>query len=339
MKGVFTILTMFVFILIGFLRPVTQASDLEISGFFDVTGSYQDRSADRTAFSLGQAEIDLTREFSDKVGVEVAIAYHNETATFELGAAIVDIHLFGSKGTSHRRFRRLDHSGIIAGQFDVPFGIDYQVYPSLDRKLVTSPMAVELTHAGWNDFGVQLYMSSNYGNLVIFGVNGFESSYEISDQAHSLSLGLAIGETVNTTPANAFGGRLGVLPLENLEIGASGAVGLNKSDNSEMILLGGDVQYSIADFALKGEYVHHSLNRSIDEEKNQGYYIQTMYSFDQLFVVGRYGAFEPDNSNWHDRWTAGIGYVITEGVEMRFESTINKNSANNTNILQLAAAF
>jgi hypothetical protein len=171
-------------------------------------------------------------------------------------------------------------------------------------------------------------------------VKGFESSYEVSDQAHSLSLGLAIGEEINTTPANAFGGRLALTPIENLEIGGSAAMGLNKSDKNEMIITGGDLQYSISDFDFKGEYIQHSLNRSIEEEKNQGYYFQSTFNLNQVFLVGRYGAFKPDGETiWTDRTSIGAGYIITDGVELRFESTIYKNSTNNTNILQLAAGF
>jgi len=334
MKTKLSILGLFLVALCAGLSLPASGSDLEITGFFDVTGSYQNSAEDKTAFGLGQAELDLEHQLANNVLASVGIAYNNETSNFELAMATVEINLINN----NRSF--INSASISAGQFYVPFGIDYNVRASIDRKLITSPLAVGLTHAGWNDLGVQFNVESEYGNLVIYGVNGFESSYEVSDQAHSLSLGLAIGEEINTTPANAFGGRLALTPIENLEIGGSAAMGLNKSDKNEMIITGGDLQYSISDFDFKGEYIQHSLNRSIEEEKNQGYYFQSTFNLNQVFLVGRYGAFKPDGETiWTDRTSIGAGYIITDGVELRFESTIYKNSNNNTNILQLAAGF
>ena len=204
---------------------------------------------------------------------------------------------------------------------------------------MNAPLAVELTHQGWNDFGVQFYISWKFANFVAYGVNGFESSYEVSDAAHALSLSLAIGEEINTSPANAFGTRVGLLPVKGLEVGGSLAIGMNQSDKSEMLMLGGDLQYDIADFSFKGEYIQHSLNRSIEEEKNKGYYFQALHNFNKVFLTGRYGAFQPDGEEWADRYTIGAGYAIADAIELRFETTINNNSGSNTNILQLVGGF
>ncbi|RKX22194.1 MAG: hypothetical protein DRP51_02830 [Candidatus Zixiibacteriota bacterium] len=323
---------------VGFGSSVI-GGDLEISGFFDVVGNYQSSAGDKTSFGLGQAELDLARELSDNIAFEAAIAYNSEAGVFELGAAVIDIHLFGSEGKHRRPALGVKHSGVIVGQFDVPFGIDYKVYASIDRKLVSPPLAVDFTHEGWNDFGVQLYMDWTFGNFVAYGVNGFESSYLVSDAAHALSLGLSIGSEVNTTPANAFGTRVGLTPVPELEVGGSLAFGLNQSDKSEMLMFGGDLQYTVADFNFKGEYIQHSLNRSIEEETNKGYYFQALYNINQFFLTGRYGAFQPDGADWAYRYTIGAGYAVADAVEIRFESTINENSFENTNILQLVGGF
>ena len=161
----------------------------------------------------------------------------------------------------------------------------------------------------------------------------------VSDAAQALSLSLSIGDEINTTPANAFGTRAGLTPIQDLEIGGSFAFGLNQSGKSEMMMFGGDLQYRLADFSLKGEYIQHSLNRSIEEESNQGYYVQALYNFNKLFLTGRYGAFQPDGADWVDRYTIGAGYAIADAVELRFETTVNNNSINNTNILQLVGGF
>ena len=106
-----------------------------------------------------------------------------------------------------------------------------------------------------------------------------------------------------------------------------------------MMLVGADLQLSVQNIDIKGEYISHSLNRSLAEETNQGYYFQATYNFERTFLVGRYGAIEPEGMDWYKRYTLGAGYGVTDGVELRFESTINDNSGDNTNILQLVAGF
>ncbi len=316
------------------MPAAASGSELDISGFFDVTSTYQDSRGDRNEFGLGQAEVDIESELSEKAAIKVAVAYNNQTSGFELGEAEIDINLYSYESGP------VSSVNIAAGLFDVPFGIDYWVYPSIDRKLVTAPLVVEMTHGCWNDFGFRLNVTSDVANLIVFGVNGFESSFDVIDQAQSLALGVPIGTEVNTTPANAFGGRLGFTPVEHLEVGGSFAVGLNESDKDEMVLMGGDFQYWISNFDFKGEYITHSLNRSITEEKNKGYYFQSVYDFGRTFLVGRYDSFKPDGVDWTTLYSLGAGYAVTNGVELRFETVIDSdNSTNNANILQLVAGF
>lgn len=312
---------------------------IEWSGFFDVVSTHQSSAADNTEFGLNQAEIDLTSQLSDRIAIEAAIAYVPNDAFFELGAAFVDIDLFGGGGSHVRPAFRVDHSSVMVGQIDVPFGIDYKVYASPDRKLITTPMAVDLTHDSWNDFGLQFNLKATHGNLVVFGVNGFESSAEVIDEAQSLTLGYEVTEEVNTTPAAAFGGRLGIAPVGFLELGSSFAFGINESDHNEMFLVGADLQVSLASFEFKGEYISHSLNRSIAEETNRGYYLQGSYSFGPAFVVSRYGSFRPQDNQWVGRMSIGGGYALTEGAELRLENIVAENNENNQTIFQLVASF
>ena len=309
-------------------------SELDISGFVDVISTYQNSQDDQNEFGLGQAEIDIENDLSERSSIAVAVAYNNEDAVFELNTAEIGLNVWANNNSF---FSSVD---VTAGQFYVPFGIDYNVYPSIERKLVTSPMVVDYTHCGWNDFGVRLNVTSPVGNLVVFGVNGFESSYEVIDAAQSLTLGVAVGEEINTTPANAFGGRLGITPVSNLEFGGSFAIGINESNEDEMVLYGGDIQYSVNQFDFKGEYIAHSLNRSIEQEDNAGYYLQGIYNFDRVFLVGRYDSFQPDGADWCNRYSIGAGYSVIENIEIRFETQIdNDNSDNNQNFLQLVAGF
>jgi hypothetical protein len=321
-------------------QPTEPWNGLEISGFVDVLSNHQSSAEDKVDFGLGQAEVDLASELYERAAIEVAIAYNNETGNFELGAAIIDFHLFEGEGSHARPEFGIDHSSIIVGQFDVPFGIDYAVYASADRKMITAPRVVDITHGGWNDLGLQFALETTHGSIVAYAVNGFESSTEVLDEVASLAAGVDVFEEIDTSPANAFGTRIGIAPFSALEFGSSFAAGWNASGHSEMTLVGADLQFSMFNLELKGEFIYHSLNRSIAEENNRGYYIQSLYQlFDRVFVVGRYGSFKPDGADWIGQMSGGAGYALTDGLELRFESLINENSDNNQNLLQIVAGF
>jgi hypothetical protein len=313
--------------------PGDLFGELEISGFFDVIGTHQTATEDETEFGLGQAEVDIESQLSERASIAMAVAYNSDESTFELGCAELGLNVYANDETF------VSSIDVIAGQFDVPFGIDYNVYPSIDRKLITAPLAVDHTHGGWNDFGVKYQMESEFGNFVGYWVNGFESSAEVLDEALTLSLGYDVFEEINTTPATAFGARVGITPTPNLEFGGSFASGLNESSRSEMTLIGADAQVNLADFQFKGEYISHSLNRSIAPETNSGYYAQAMYNFNPIYVVGRYGSFKPEDVDWVGQGSLGVGYAIAESIELRFETVINKDSDENANVLQMAVGF
>ena len=316
-------------------------SDIEITGFMDFISSYHNTIADETNISLGQAEIDLTKDIGSNKSIELAIAYNNDESKFELGAAILDIHLSNSVGERHNRKSSYIHSSLIVGQFDVPFGIDYQSYASVDRKLISAPRVVDLTHEGWNDVGLNLTMENSYGNLSVFVVNGFESSAEITSQVINIATGLPEDQIdeVDTTPSNAFGGRLGMNLFSGLEVGSSLALGLNADNKDEMMIIGADVQYNMSNLLIKGEYIQHSVNRSVQEENHKGYYLQSLYNFDSFFLTSRYGSFKPDGVEWVGQLSIGGGIPISDGVEIRVESLIHESSANNITMLQFVSEF
>ena len=322
--------------------PDNIPGEIEVSGFFDVVASAQASNEDETQFDLGQAEIDLARQLSNLAEIQVAVVYDNESENFELGAAFVDLELFNRRESDPATATGFPISrlNLLLGQFDVPFGIDYHVYPSIERKLVTAPLAVDLTHGGWNDYGIQLGVESQHANLVCYWVNGFASSAEVLDVVQTLATGTEVYEEIDTSPANAFGSRLGIKPLGWLEIGSSVAAGWNASGKDEMVLLGADLQLALGDFGLKGEYISHSLNRSVAKEDNRGYYLEADYRvFGDAFVVGRYGAFKPDSETWDSYGSLGAGYAIADQVEVRCETTLNERSADNQTLFQIVAGF
>jgi FtsZ-binding cell division protein ZapB len=316
-------------------EPEQVFGDLAISGFFDAVSSYQNSQEDKIEFAMNQAEIDIESEISDRAAGCVAVAYNGETGNFELAVAELAISLYNS---DDRFLKSLDFG---TGQFDIPFGIDCRVYASIDRKLITGPAVVDETHGGWNDFGFYLSGETDPANFVVYWVNGFEATAEVTEIVLNLETDEEeeLTEEINTTPAYAMGGRLGFTYIPGLELGTSFAFGINESGKSEMNLWGADLTFEYETFELKGEFIYHSSNRSIAEENSRGYYTQASYGFNAFTLTGRYGSFKPEGEDWTGGLSLGAGYAITEGVEIRFETTFNNDSDNNLNLLQFVAGF
>lgn len=302
---------------------------LDITGFGDAITTFEQNNTEGDYYGINQAEVDLETNLNEKLAVAAAIAWGEEA--FELAVFTVDFHLFGLEGDHIRTVEGIDRSGIIAGRFDVPFGIDYKVYASIDRKLVSAPLVVENTHDGWNDHGIQAYVETPWANAVVFGVNGF--GYEWTEPA---------GTTEEIGAKTSFGGRVGITPNDLIEVGGSYAGFINENSDLDMALIGADLQFNIRNFVLKGEFITHRMGLSRDEEvTNYGFYSQGLYDFGPIFVVGRFGLYSPDEEGADDftRVSGGIGWKIYESCEMRFEYQANSGDTENKGLLQLVAGF
>jgi flagellar biosynthesis chaperone FliJ len=309
--------------------PGAESIGLEISGFGDFLATIPEDNSEGNNFGFGQAEVDLETSFDEVIGVAAAICYEDEG--FELGAFTVDFRLFGTEEDHVVPVEGVETSGIIAGQFDVPFGIDYNVYPSIDRKLVSPPLVVENTHDCWNDYGVQAYIGTQWFNGVVYGTNGF--GYEGLETP---------GQEIGTK--YAFGTRWGATPVELIEVGGSYAGFINENDEFDMALYGADLQFGMDGFSLKGEFIAHQLGSTGDYAvTNTGFYAQGMYDFGRFFIVSRYGMFIPDDDLGSDdltRFSGGAGWVIRRSCELRFEYQANSgDDAENQSFLQLAVGF
>lgn len=313
---------------------VTVGEDipLEISGFGDVFVETRQGGESSDDFHLGQVEVDLETNIEEKIVIGAAIAYDAEAEMFGLGAFTVDIHLWDSEAGHFPPISGIDHSGIIAGQFDVPFGIDWYVYPSIERKLVSAPLVVENTHDGWNDYGVIGYMENRYFNAVAYGTNGF--GYEAGVDIN--------GDPIEVPMNFAAGGRLGITPHEYLEVGGSYTGFMDENNELDMSLMGADVQLNYEKLSVKGEYIAHSMGLAGDSSiTNSGYYGQGLFSFGRYYVVGRYGVFSVDEDGVDDitRLSVGAGWSPADAFELRYEYQANSEENDDVSYFQLVVGF
>ncbi len=299
-----------------------------ISGFGDIYTQIGKNEVNENRMQLGQVEIDLETRIGGKIEIAAAIAYAPYEETFGLGQFTVNIPLFGEEIKHFFVSSDIKQSGIIAGLFDVPFGLDWMVYPSIDRKLISVPVVVEYTHNCWNDYGVQIYTNNDWFNGVLFSTNGF--GYEIHNES---------GTPLTIDTKLSLGGRLGIKPVDIIELGTSYAKMFDHRNRENMYLSGADIQFSYNNLFLKGEYIFHSADLLF--YRSNGFYLQGMYDFNSFFLVTRYDRFSTDSFEQieYSQGSLGAGWIIINGCEMRYEYQVSFLKGENTNYLQLVVGF
>ena len=326
------------FLLVALVSTTALAEDeplpgLEISGFMDFLFSTEDNNPVEDDFGLNQAELDFDAATSQYSAISVAVAYDGEA--FGLGAATLQFGLAGSEEGHLHNCSTFNSSGLIIGMFDVPFGIDWLFYPSIDRKLVSGPLAVAGTHDGWNDLGVSAYATTDWLNAVVYATNGFGQAYVDPDDVDELEVELA--------SERAFGGRVGLTPTTDVEMGSSFAYFPGETDDSSMTMLGFDLQWTLDAFYLKGEYISHKHEYNTTTSlTDDGYYIQGMYELGSSFLVARYGQFEVDDpdAEAEERFSVGAGTVLTGASELRFEHQFGlSDNLEDTWVMQVVVGF
>ncbi len=303
---------------------------LEISGFMDLLFSTDNNSSVESDFGLNQVELDFEAETSQYSAISVAVAYDGEA--FGLGAATLQFGLAGSEEGHPYTCSTVNTSGLIIGMFDVPFGIDWLFYPSIDRKLVSGPLAVAGTHDGWNDVGVSAYATTDWFNAVAYATNGFGQTYAESETVE-----------IELASERALGGRVGFTPNSGVEAGGSFAYFPGETDDSSMTMLGFDLQWTLDAFYLKGEYISHEHEyNTATSVTDDGYYIQGMYELGSSFLIARYGQFEADDpdAEAEERLSAGVGTVLTGSSELRFEHQFGlSDNLEDTWVMQVVVGF
>ncbi len=145
-------------------EPADEAGGgLAISAFADVQMPVESRDEDDGRFAINQAEIDLEGAIHPKTTAAMAVAWDPETETFALAVLAAEYALVEGDEFS---------AAVMAGQFDVRFGVDWRVYASIDRRLVTPPLTTDGTHEGWNDQGANLNLAMGPLMADLFVLNG-----------------------------------------------------------------------------------------------------------------------------------------------------------------------
>ncbi len=290
-----------------FVLQTAAFAQLQFSGFADVhfVSPLEDQS--NIEMHCGQFELGLSSPIRPGINFEGAIAYNSETGTFEAGAGFVELVFTGENGLHSVRSNSFDHIGLSIGQFDVPFGIDWQHIASPDRCLVTAPLLNEKSINSWNDVGINMHADLGPINITSFVVNG-------------------------ATDGFALGGRAAYSPLESFELGASY---LSQTETNELgskpRAFGADIQTITGPLATRME-LHYTEDlfegdfEAIDTiNTHHGFYLQTNFDLSSilhipLVLIGRYDDWSSiNNIDEASRVTLGAAYSIINGFEIRAE--------------------
>jgi hypothetical protein len=198
----------------------------------------------------------------------------------------------------------------VLGKFDVPFGIAYLRYASTDNPYVLTPLPVTLTHGGWNDIGAQGYAVARHFNITVWWVDG---------------IGRAAPESA---PDPNMGGRLGLTPVPELELGGSAA----------STILGEPDRVFGADLALRTEPLtieNEIIARRAAEQTDWGAYTQALGRIDWVFLGARYETAFLDRALIGSAIGGVLGAEVFPRAEVRVASAHDLESGETTVFFQI----
>lgn len=285
---------------------------IEFNGFFDIQQQFQLFPAENKGIDYGQFEIGFSKSIASFISAEGAIAYNGDSEKFELGSAVCNIQLFGQDDSHLYPNTFIVESGIQVGQFDIPFGLDYRYIPSPDRKFISSPLIVDRTISAMNNLGFNLYTTLERVNVNLYMVNGL--------MENNLSIG----------------GRLGALPLPNLEFGFSWLTNLGEEGFTHCYLMGFDMLYKVYVFEIRGEFINSDgiIDGCLEERElhfnHDGYYLQLLTRMNNWISLPVYTGFRI--AEWLISYNTNslisgpthkvswlVGYSVSSSVDVRLE--------------------
>jgi hypothetical protein len=330
-----------------------KTNGVNVSGHFDVQAVGRNAELGDNNFQIGQLAVDLSSSLSDRVNASMEIAYGFDEQV-DIDEAFVDWNVYRWNGQPRDNPLATVSVGFMAGQFDVPFGLDWRSYRSVDRPLVSIPTVVANTHRGWNDLGVEMHGELTWANWSAFAVNGFGTSSTLRLPDRPLPVSLTAGAdgaaSDDVVPTEAYGARFGLVMNEHIEFGTSFAAGYTDDNQQDERLFGLDFTGKAEALELKAEFINHQRNRVGGKESVFGYYAQGSYNFNERwFGVVRQDAFNADGTVVYPMnvtmtntllcTSAGCGYRVGPNAQFRAEYQFAEGSNNDTVFLQTAVGF
>jgi len=288
------------------------SAQTEITGFFDIIHTYQLAQGQTDGFKINQFEIDISKAYKGNLSFGAAIAYNNVCGNIELSMVYLHYNLMSNEVKHPRRNEEEEHAGIVIGKFDVPIGLDYLSYASPDRPVVSQPLIIEQTIAGWNDVGINLHLNKKYFRINFSTVNGFNKGLNL------------VGDLVFKIRP---GFRLGMFHTSDFD----------KRIERKSWISGTYLFAERGMFELKSEFlwangIYGGEQDSLENHCHDGFYVQLVSDLSKvkaalpLFFTLRYSLWQDDAPasavslpEKIERYVLGLGYRLTGYSSVRLE--------------------
>ncbi len=297
------------FICAGADRVLAQT---EITGFFDIVHTAELTKGETAGFKINQFEIDFSKAYKRNLSFGAAIAYNNMCGNIELSMVYLHYNLFNDGIKHPRRTEEEEHAGIVIGKFDVPIGLDYLSFASPDRPVVSQPLIIEQTIAGWNDVGMNMHLNKRYFTINFSAVNGFNDG-------------------VN------FAGDLVFKITRDIRMGFFHTSDFNNKIKRKSLISGAYLFAEWNLWELKSEFlwadgIYGGEQDSLGKHCHNGFYVQLVSDLGKtnismpLFFTLRYSLWQDKNTvipnpspEEIDRYVLGVGYQVNDYSSLRME--------------------
>ena len=228
-----------------------------------------------------------------------------------------------------------DYVAVMGGKFISPLGYFRQnLHPGWINKLPTAPVgfghdqAAPIADVGLQFRGGVPLGDTMFANYSFFVSNG-PNELELNEDGDEIEAGETAGATGNDDDNFLFGGRIGFVPMANVEIGFSSAfgdVGLEDDGfaDRDYNVYGVDGFGRWKGLDLRGEWIRtevDSLATSVapDSQEWDAWYLQGSYKFSQIpykylrnfEAVVRYGDYDSNHADQRqEQWALGLNYLI-----------------------------
>jgi len=246
-----------------------------------------------------------------------------------------------------------------AGKFLTPINVfGTRLHPSWINKMASRPVIYEKGRGGI------LGVTSDVGVMASGGwrIGGSESKLDyavyVSNGATSVGANprAPVVSFDNTPDANnnkTVGGRIGFLPMPNVELGVSYMTGKTQGPSARFEILGSDAWWSWRGLELRAELLY--LDRNLGRDSSRfGYYVQAAYrlshaidssaawgrilgNFEPVIRFGEINKYTPGNRK---QIAVGLDYWIQPSVPLKLTYEFNEQAINDDRLLlQLAFGF
>ena len=235
-----------------------------------------------------------------------------------------------------------DNLALVAGKFLSPLGQFRQnLHPSWINKLPTAPPGFGHDQAApVSELGLQARggfpLGAMHMNYAAYVGNGPILEIEEEDGEFEIEAVEAEGRTSNDDDELVFGGRLGLMPWPNSEVGLSLATGEVAGEDEtkatrDYDVYGADFGYKWKNLGLRSEYIEQKVGSSSKSEAPgsatwKSWYAQAAYRFAPTKWEGvvRYGDYDsPHDSVDQKQWALGINYLFAPNVMAKLAYNFN----------------